>query len=128
MAARPDNVISIKLHLLLSIFISDTLILNSSSYQIVLKRLCPLRKFTYSRLHISCYIEMLELSFCEYVYYRAFMYRLVYKLHRKSSTILSLIPSFSLPDVLCNPTDLIWRKGTPFEAMTGRTAPSSDVP
>ena len=42
-------------------------------------------------------------------------------------TVLSLIPSFSLPDVLCDPTDLIWRKGTPFEAMTGRTAPSSDV-
>ena len=41
--------------------------------------------------------------------------------------ILSLIPSFSLPDVLRDPTDLIWRKGTPFEAMTGRTAPSSDV-
>ena len=35
-------------------------------------------------------------------------------------------PSFSLPDVLCDPNDLIWRKGTPFEAMTGRTAPSSD--
>ena len=40
--------------------------------------------------------------------------------------VLSLIPSFSLPDVLCDPTDLILRKGTPFEAMTGRTAPSSD--
>ena len=39
--------------------------------------------------------------------------------------VLSLFPSFSLPDVLCDPTDLIWRKGTPFEAMTGRTAPSS---
>jgi hypothetical protein len=36
-------------------------------------------------------------------------------------------PSFSLYDVLCDPTDLIWRKGTPFEAMTGRKAPSSDV-
>ena len=36
-------------------------------------------------------------------------------------------PSFSLPDVLCDPTDIIiWRKGTPFVAMTGRTAPSSD--
>ena len=35
-------------------------------------------------------------------------------------------PSFSLPDVLCDPTDLIWRKGTLFEVMTGRTAPSSD--
>ena len=40
--------------------------------------------------------------------------------------VLSLFPSFSLPDVLCDPTDLIWRKWTPFEAMTGRTAPSSD--
>ena len=35
-------------------------------------------------------------------------------------------PSFSLPDVLCDPTDIIWRKGTPFEVMTGRTVPSSD--
>ena len=26
----------------------------------------------------------------------------------------------------CDPTDLIWRKGTPFEAMSGRTAHSSD--
>ena len=26
-----------------------------------------------------------------------------------------LIPSFSFPDVPCDPTDLIWRKGTPFE-------------
>ena len=40
--------------------------------------------------------------------------------------VLSLFPSFSLPDVLCDPTDLIWRKGTPFEAMTGRTVTSSD--
>ena len=31
---------------------------------------------------------------------------------------LSLFPSFYLPDVLCDPTDLIWRKGAPFEAMT----------
>ena len=28
--------------------------------------------------------------------------------------------------MLCDPTELIWRKGTPFEAMTGRTAPLSD--
>ena len=35
-------------------------------------------------------------------------------------------PSFSLPDVLCDPTDLIWMEGTPFEAMTGRIATSSD--
>ena len=42
------------------------------------------------------------------------------------SCVLSLFPSFSLPDVLCDPTDLIRRKWTPFEAMTDRTAPSSD--
>ena len=24
--------------------------------------------------------------------------------------------------MLCNPTDLIWRQGIPFEAMTGHTA------
>ena len=35
-----------------------------------------------------------------------------------TSSALSLIPSLSLPDVLCDPTDLIWRKGTQFEAMT----------
>ena len=28
--------------------------------------------------------------------------------------------------MLCDPTDLIWSKGTPFEAMTGYTTPSSD--
>ena len=39
---------------------------------------------------------------------------------------LSLSPPEFLPDVLSDPTDLIWRKGTPFEAMTGRTAASSD--
>jgi hypothetical protein len=38
----------------------------------------------------------------------------------------SSIPSFSLPDVLCDPADLIGRKGTSFEAMTGHIAPSSD--
>ena len=37
-----------------------------------------------------------------------------------------LFPSFSLPDVLCDPTDLIWRKWSPFEAMTGRKSLSSD--
>ena len=36
------------------------------------------------------------------------------------------IPSFILPDVQCDPTYTILRKGTQFEAMTGRTAPSSD--
>ena len=45
---------------------------------------------------------------------------------RNCSPILSLFPSFSLPDVMCNLTDLIWRKGTSFEAMTGHTVPSSD--
>ena len=33
----------------------------------------------------------------------------------------SYFSSFSLPDGLCNPTDLIWREGTPLEVMTGRT-------
>ena len=40
--------------------------------------------------------------------------------------VLSLFPYFSLPDVLCDRTDLIRKKGIPFEAMTGRAAPSSD--
>ena len=35
-------------------------------------------------------------------------------------------PSFSFPDVLCNRTNPIRREGIPFEAMTGRTASSSD--
>ena len=39
---------------------------------------------------------------------------------------LSFFPSISLLDVLCDPTNLIWWKGTPFEVITGRTAPSSD--
>ena len=43
-----------------------------------------------------------------------------------SDPVLSLIPSSSFPDMLCDPADLIWRKVNPFEAMTGRTAPSSD--
>ena len=33
--------------------------------------------------------------------------------------LLSFLP---FPDVLCDPTDLIWREGILFEAMTGRTA------
>ena len=40
--------------------------------------------------------------------------------------IPSFFSSFSLPDMLWNLTNLIWRKGTPFEAMTGHIAPSSD--
>ena len=47
----------------------------------------------------------------------------------QNKNVLIRIPSFlsfSLPDVLFDPTDLIWRKGTPFEGMTGRTDPSSD--
>ena len=31
-------------------------------------------------------------------------------------------PVHSLPDVLCDPTDLMWREGTPFEGKTGHTA------
>ena len=36
-------------------------------------------------------------------------------------------PSISLPDMLCDPSDFIWRKGTPFDAKTGRTAPSDGL-
>ena len=42
--------------------------------------------------------------------------------HAIDHPILSFYASLSLPDVLCDPTDVIWRQGTPFEAMTGRTA------
>ena len=41
-------------------------------------------------------------------------------------SFLSFFSSFSLPDVLCDPTDLIWRKNTAFEAMNVHTSPSSD--
>ena len=44
----------------------------------------------------------------------------------KKDPVLSLFPPFSLPDVVCDPNDLIWRKRAPFEAMTGLIAPSSD--
>ena len=37
-----------------------------------------------------------------------------------------LLLSFALPDALCDLTDLIWRKGTQFQAMTGCTDSSSD--
>ena len=43
-----------------------------------------------------------------------------------SNRVLSFFPSFSFPDVLCNPIDLIWGKETPFEVMTGSTVSSSD--
>ena len=43
-----------------------------------------------------------------------------------SSTILSFFHFFSVPDVLCDLTDLIWRKGAPLKAMNGRTAHLSD--
>ena len=36
-----------------------------------------------------------------------------------SIPVLSHFPSFSPPDVLCDPTVFIWRQGTLFEAMTG---------
>jgi len=41
-------------------------------------------------------------------------------LHGQQVSILSF-PSFSLHNVLCNPTDLIWWKGIPFEMITGCT-------
>ena len=36
--------------------------------------------------------------------------------------VLSFGPPFPIPEVLCDPTDFIWRKGASFEAMTGHTA------
>ena len=42
--------------------------------------------------------------------------------HYPKILILPFFPSFTLPDVLYNPTDLIWKQGTPFETMTDRTA------
>ena len=43
-----------------------------------------------------------------------------------NKTFSPFIPSFSYPDVLRDITDHISREGTPFEAITGHTAPSSD--
>ena len=43
------------------------------------------------------------------------------------SLSLAIHSFFLPPDVLCNPTDVIWRWETPFEAMTGRIASSSWV-
>ena len=40
----------------------------------------------------------------------------------KEGICLSLFPSFSFPDVLCRHTDLIWRYGTPSQAIISRTA------
>ena len=40
--------------------------------------------------------------------------------------VLSLFLSVSLPDVLCDLTEVIWKKRTPFEALTVRTARSSN--
>ena len=34
---------------------------------------------------------------------------------------LSFFPASSFPDVLSDPTYIIWREGTPFEAITDRT-------
>ena len=36
--------------------------------------------------------------------------------------IRSSVSSFSHPEVICDPTDVIWRQWTPFEAMTDRVA------
>ena len=44
--------------------------------------------------------------------------------HAENRELLSILnwifPSFSLPAMLCDPTDLIWSKWTRFEAMTAR--------
>ena len=36
--------------------------------------------------------------------------------------VLSYVSSFPIPDMLCDPIQLIGMQGTPFEAMTGLTA------
>ena len=41
--------------------------------------------------------------------------------NRRILPALSSFSFFFLPDVLCDPTDLVWRKEIPFEAMTART-------
>ena len=48
--------------------------------------------------------------------------------HMPNRSLYPLIVLISMPTSfpLTDPTDLIWRKGISFEAMTGRTAPSSD--
>jgi hypothetical protein len=38
------------------------------------------------------------------------------------NVVLPFFPSLSLPNMLSDPTDLIWKKGTPFEAITNRRA------
>ena len=48
------------------------------------------------------------------------------RFHLPRIPVLFFVPSLSLPDLLCDPTDLILRKETPFKAMTSRTAPSLD--
>ena len=43
------------------------------------------------------------------------------------SHALSFFPPFSLNGVLCDPTNLIWRNGVLFKAMTGGTAFIDDL-
>ena len=42
--------------------------------------------------------------------------------HKEAEVGPNILVLTFLPSVLCDPTDLIWRKETPFEAMTGRRA------
>ena len=41
---------------------------------------------------------------------------------RINTELRSDFPSFSILEVLCDFTDFSWKYGTPFHAMTGRTA------
>ena len=56
-----------------------------------------------------------------------FIFIIVYTLcdingkQHSDTSVLSLLPSFSLPDVLCDSANLVWRKGTIWG-----TVPSSD--
>ena len=53
-------------------------------------------------------------------YLRTSLSKACYLLYTQS--VLFFIPSVSHPDVLCDPTDLIRRECTAFEAMTGHIA------
>ena len=85
----------------------------------------------YPIYHILMYIT--PWNYCTKTKLFKIMYRMKVNLNKTILFLLTLIyissPSFSsffLPDMLCNPTELIWRQGNPFEAMTGCTTPSSD--
>ena len=82
-------------------------------------------KYISNYLHRIGNIGSFTLKFISLQIFRHHGSIVIYR-EQDSHPVRSFIPFFSFPHVLCDPTDLIWRKGTPFEAMTGRTAPSLD--